>query len=102
MKPSLGDVFADAVFWVALAYRGDQYYARANAWAARIGGRVTTTDAVLTEAGNALSRPAWRGYAVALIDRIIAQRHVTIAPVDPALWIRGWDLYRQRPDKGWG
>ena len=102
MNPTLGDVFADTVFWIALLVRSDQYHARAQAWSQRVTGRMVTTDAVLTETANALARPDWRGPAVALIDHVLGRTDVTVVVTGPDLWNRGWDLYRRRPDKGWG
>jgi predicted nucleic acid-binding protein len=67
----------------------------------RIRGRIATTDAVLLETANALSRPNWRTSAVALFDRLRGHPDVEIVPCSGDLWSRGWDLYRQRSDKAW-
>ena len=99
---TLGDVFADAVFWIALVVRADQHHDRARAWSQRVTGQIVTTDAVLTEAANALARPAWRPHAVALVDRVRGRGDVDVVAVGSELWDRGWELYRNRPDKGWG
>jgi predicted nucleic acid-binding protein len=101
MTASVGDVFADTVYCIALVVKQDQYHQRAQAWTPCITGRITTTHAVLPETANALARPAWRASAVALIDHLRQRADVPIIPLEPALWERGWDLYRQRPDKGW-
>ena len=101
MSASVGDVFADTAYWIALVVRQDQYHQRVQAWTPRITGRITTTAAVLLETANALSRPAWRASAVALIDHLRQRADVLIHPPEQALWERGWDLYRNRPDKGW-
>jgi uncharacterized protein len=101
MTASLGDAFADTVYWVALVVKQDQYHQRARAWTTRITGRITTTASVLLETANALARPAWRASAVALIEHLRQRADVQIVPLEPALWERGWDLYRNRPDKAW-
>ncbi len=62
---------------------------------------MTTTGAVLLETANALARPAWRAGAVALIDHLRRRPDVQVVALDAALWERGWELYRTRPDKGW-
>jgi len=41
-------------------------------------------------------------HAVALIDHILGRPDVEVVRTAPDLWARGWALYRQRPDKGWG
>lgn len=102
MTVTLADAFADTVFWVALVSRADQYHARAQAWAQRVTGRLVTTDAVLTETANTLSRPDWRNRAVDLIDHVLGRPDVDVMRTGLDLWARGWELYRQRTDKGWG
>jgi uncharacterized protein len=101
MTAPIGDVFADTVYWVALVVKQDQHHPRVRAWTPHITGRIVTTALVLLETANALARPNWRASAVALIDHLRQRSDVLIAPPDPALWDRGWDLYRNRPDKGW-
>jgi predicted nucleic acid-binding protein len=101
MTAALGDVFADTVYWIALAAKQDQNHERARAWTPLITGRITTTAAVLLETANALARPAWRANAAALIEHLRKRADVLINPVEAPLWERGWDLYRNRPDKGW-
>jgi predicted nucleic acid-binding protein len=98
----LVDAIADTVFWVALVAQADQYHVRARAWSQRVTGRLVTTDAVLIETANTLSRPDWRIHATRLIDHILNRPDVNIVRCDPDRWQRGWDLYCQRPDKGWG
>ncbi len=101
MTVPLGDVFADTAYWIALVVKQDQYHQRARAWTPHITGRITTTALVLLETANALARPAWRASAVALIEHLRQRPDVPIIPPEPALWERAWDLYRNRPDKGW-
>ncbi len=95
------EVFADTVFWVGLVVKQDQYHDLARQWSLRVTGRITTTAAVLTETANTLARPGWRAYAVALIDHLLQRPDVEVVPLSPELWRRGWDLYRDRPDKAW-
>src|SRR2546426_796973 len=53
------------------------------------------------ETSNALAPPSWRAYAVALIDHVRSRPDVVVQEMTPDLWQRGWDLYRNRPDKAW-
>jgi predicted nucleic acid-binding protein len=101
MTATLDDVFADTVYWIALVVKQDQHHQQAQAWTPRISGRITTTAAVLLETANALARPSWRGTAVALIEHLRKRPDIQIMPLEPALWERGWDLYRNRRDKAW-
>jgi predicted nucleic acid-binding protein len=101
MTAPLRDVFADTSFWIALVVKQDQYHDQAQKWSLQISGRITTTIPVLLETANALARPAWRQHAVALIDYLQERPAVDVVPLSQELWERGWDLYRNRPDKAW-
>jgi uncharacterized protein len=101
MTAALGDVFADTVYWIALVVKQDQNHERARAWTPLITGRITTTAVVLLETANGLARPTWRASAAALVAHLRQRPDVHIVPAEAALWERGWDLYRSRPDKGW-
>jgi predicted nucleic acid-binding protein len=89
MTASLGDVFADTIYWIALVVKQDQYHPRAQTWTARVTGRITTTAPVLLETANALARPAWRASAVALLDHLRQRPDIHIIALEPALWERG-------------
>lgn len=93
--------FAGTLFWIALVVKQDQHHGRAQQWSLRITGRIITTVPVLLETANTLSRPAWRAAGVALIDHLLQRSDVQVVPLSMDLWSRGWDLYRQRPDKAW-
>jgi len=101
MTQDLEDVFADTAFWLALVVRQDAHHARAHAWSRRIGGRITTTSAVLLETANALARPTWRAHGVRLINHIRRREDVEIVTIDADLFDRGWELYCDRTDKSW-
>ena len=101
MTPGLRDVFADTSFWIALVVKQDEYHDRAQKSSLRIMGRITTTVPVLLETANALARPAWRPHGIALIEHLQQRPDVEIRELSPELWQRGWDLYRNRPDKAW-
>lgn len=101
MTAPLNDVFAETVFWIALVVKQDQYHERAQQWSLRITGRITTTVPVLLETANALARPAWRGPGVALVEHLLQRPDVEVVQLSTDLWKRGWEFYRDRPDKAW-
>ena len=100
MNSAVRDCFADTAFWFGLVVKQDQNHECARKWAAAVCGQITTTIAVLLETANLLARPAWRTSCVSLFDRF-AETGVDIVPLTMDLWQRGWDLFRNRPDKGW-
>ncbi len=67
--------------------------------------RMVTTEAVLTEVGNAFSKSQVRRYAqqqLTLVRGIVEDHQGRLIPVSHELWERAWELYDQRPDKDWG
>jgi predicted nucleic acid-binding protein len=101
MTAPLKDAFADTVFWIALVVKHDQYHERARRWSQRITGRITTTVPVLLETANALARPAWRAPGVAMLEHLMGRSDVEVVSLSAELWGRGWEMYRDRPDKAW-
>ena len=93
--------FADAVYYIALINPLDELHAQAAGVDDRAG--LVTTDAVL---GEVLAYFSGRGaydrvLAVSVVDRAIANPHVTVIHKDAALFFAGLSLYRARLDKGY-
>ena len=61
-----------------------------------------TTHAVLLEIGNALAKQRYRVAAIELLDSLQEDPDVEIIPISADLYIRAFQLYRERPDKEWG
>jgi predicted nucleic acid-binding protein len=66
-----------------------------------MGAPLVTTDAVLLEVGNSLARQRKQA-AVALIERFLRADNVEVVPLTPALFDKGFTLYRGHADKQWG
>jgi len=99
------DVFLDAAYAIALAAPSDQLHTRAVALAERLEADRTlmvTTQAVLLEIGNALSKRRYRSAAVELLSALAADPSVDVVPLSPGLYSDAFDLYRGRSDKEWG
>lgn len=96
-------LFLDTAFIQALLNRRDQYHSIAKALFPRIreAQEVWTTEAILTEVGNALSAMN-RAIAVEFIQQCYRLSNTRIVSVDTALFQKGLDLYRSRSDKAWG
>jgi predicted nucleic acid-binding protein len=97
--------FVDTSFLLALVVSSDQDHAQAQAWFDRWGNeswQVITTEAILTEFLNALSKPASRLLALKWLDFFRQEPTVEIISVDTGLFEQAVQLYRARPDKAWG
>jgi predicted nucleic acid-binding protein len=95
-------IFVDTSYVLALANTADRYHERARTTSQHVHGPFLTTEAVLTEIGNAFSRARWRELGVATIRALRSDPNIEIVPVDSALFDRAFDLYSERPDKEWG
>jgi predicted nucleic acid-binding protein len=94
-------IFADAGFLIALLQVRDQFYRRATAWSNAIQEPILTTEYVLCEFVNSLSRPLTRPKVHASLDSIRAASDWEIVPVSTALFTAGLQLHRQHADKEW-
>ncbi len=94
-------VFADAFFYIAVLNRHDAAHQRAMNSVAAGAIEVVTTAAVLLEVADAMTAPLWRSKCAEFLEDLPKQDATTIHPLSDALWRRGLDLYRRRPDKDW-
>ena len=100
-------VFWDTAAFVALGNRDDALHDDAVSVSEELASRgslVLTTDAVLTEVANTFSRAAWRSMARGLIEAVRESVEAGVAEivhVDESLWLQGWRLFVERPDKDW-
>ncbi len=94
-------VFADAAFYIALASPRNQNHTIAARFAGTFTGRAVTTEYVLTEVANYLSRPAHRAKFLDLLAHLRADNGTEIVASSSDLWDRGLDLYDRRRDKHW-
>lgn len=95
-------LFIDTSYILALINAGDQHHARATATALQLQAIYLTTEAVLTEIGNALARPLWRNLGVATLTELRADPDIEIVSVSAELFDRAFELYAARSDKSWG
>jgi predicted nucleic acid-binding protein len=95
-------VFIDTGYILALVNTADQYHQQARTAASRVAPPFVTTEAVLTEVGNALAKVHWRQLGVATLKALRTDANIEIVPVDAALFDRAVQLYSSRSDKEWG
>ena len=97
-------VFADTLYWVALAVPQDPSHTQAMNASANLGdSRLFTTDEVLTEFLNMLSGLGsyYRKKAVKTITVMLQKRSVTVLPQTRDSFMEGVRLYQSRADKGY-
>jgi uncharacterized protein len=90
------EVFLDAAYAIALSARSDQYRSRTVQLRAEMkaeGTRLVTTQGVVLEVGNALSKQRYRAAAVRLIASLLTDPNVDVVPLSPALLDRAFRLY---------
>lgn len=95
-------IFIDTGYILALLNTADEHHNRARAASQILQPPFITTEAVLTEIGNALSRQRWRTVALATITDLRTDPDIRVWPVDTGLFDRALRLYGQRLDKEWG
>jgi predicted nucleic acid-binding protein len=97
-------IFADAVYWIALLNRRDQWHsAVVKASRSLAGCQLVTTDEVLIEVLTAFCEagPIFRQRASALIRKLHQRPGITIHSQSRASFLTGLALYESRPDKGY-
>jgi len=97
----MNDLFADSSFYIAAVNPRDGLHGQATALLENLAGRLVTTDFVLLEVGNWLSRSRDRALFVELVKRLRADPNATIVGASRADFDAGLALYSQRPDKDW-
>ena len=95
-------LFVDTGYVIALINQTDQHHQQALQLADQYAGTpIVTTDAILLEIGNALSRIA-RNEASAIIRHFQTAPEVTLVPLTPELMSAALSLYEKHQDKTWG
>lgn len=94
-------VFADTSFYVAACNPRDTFHQAAVDFAQKFRGTLLTTEFVLLELGNWLSRTGDRAVFVGLIERVKADLDSRVVPAEHSLFERGYALFAGRPDKNW-
>jgi predicted nucleic acid-binding protein len=94
--------FIDTSYVLALVNTADQYHEQARLRATTVEPPFVTTEAVLVEIGNALSRARWRHLAIATLHDLRADPDIKVVPVNGELFDQAVALFSARADKEWG
>lgn len=95
-------VFADTLYWVAIARPNDPWAQASKKASSLLGGvRLLTTDEVLSELLAALSKGGehLRRQGAKMVRAILANPNVRVLPQSRDSFLKGVELYEQRPDK---
>ncbi|MGE0887159.1 MAG: type II toxin-antitoxin system VapC family toxin [Blastocatellales bacterium] len=98
-------VFIDTAAWISIIDADDSLHATAKAILHQLNrqkARLITTEFVLLEVADAFCKPRTRGIVIAYLDGLRRMSHLKVVPLSQSLLLESWDLYRRRPDKGWG
>jgi predicted nucleic acid-binding protein len=99
------EVFLDTVYAVALAATSDLLHEQAVRLSEQLekaGTRLITTQAILLEIGNALSKNRYRTAAIEILSSLESDPSVEIIPLSAERYSKAFNLYKSRPDKEWG
>ncbi len=95
------EVFLDTSFAIALSSITDMNHGRAVELAHKLEiqrTRLVTTEAILLEIGNALSKQKYRQGAIQLLESLQADPML----LTKDLYTAAFNLFKQREDKEWG
>jgi predicted nucleic acid-binding protein len=108
----MNEIFLDTSFAIASLAAGialsaitDQNHTRAVELAEQIESQnsyLVTTQAILLEIGNALSKQRYRTAAIQLLESLESDPNVEIVPLTNELYNAAFQLFRSRQDKEWG
>jgi predicted nucleic acid-binding protein len=96
------EVFLDTSFAIALSSVTDQNHLRAVKLANQIEinrTRLVTTQALLLEIGNALSKQKYRAAAIQLLESLETDPSVEVVVLTNSLYRLAFNLFKQREDK---
>ena len=99
------ELFLDTSFSIGLVSPRDQIHKKAVDWSEKIEDLkipVVTTQAVLLEIGNALSKSSFRKVGIGLLENLENDPDTTIVSLTDEIYNKAFELFRNRPDKEWG
>lgn len=95
-------VFLDTYFSIATAIVRDEFHERAVDLANKIAAedtQIITTQPVILEIGNSLSKLKYRQSAVGIIQRLDSDPNVSIISLTDELYAEGFKLFSSRSDQ---
>jgi predicted nucleic acid-binding protein len=99
------EVFLDTSFAIALSSVTDHNHVRAVQLANQLEAnrtRLVTTQAILLEIGNALSKQKYRIAAIQILESLETDPNIEVILLTRDLYTEAFNLFKQREDKEWG
>ena len=96
-------VFLDTSFVLAYVFKDDLYNLKAKNLQKEITKEniiILTTDLILVEIANSLSKIKFRHEAIITINNL--QEAINVLPVERSIFKDAWNLFEKRVDKVWG
>jgi len=93
--------FADSFFFIALLSEKDRNHHKTVEILDQLESALVTTEWVLAEVADAMSRPPARAKCFALFEFLKSHPLVSIVHAGHDHYERGLELYASRPDKDW-
>lgn len=98
-------IFVDSFAWIAVINKSDNYHEislRILEELLNKQAKLITTNYVVVETINALSKVEFRKTVINFIDKLGKSPSVQIVKITDEIYNNAWTLYQQRMDKGWG
>jgi predicted nucleic acid-binding protein len=97
----MNPVFADTSYFLAFLAEKDQHHERAMAWTRALRAPVVTTEYVVIEVGNSLTKGNDRDVFVDFYRALRQESTLELIAASTQLQDRGAKLFSERPDKEW-
>ena len=94
-------IFIDSGYLIALIRKRDKFHPAALEAAGLYSGPFLTTDLILMELANSLSKPPYRKTVISVIEKIQADSNTTIVPFSSEEMSKAFSLFKGRVDKTW-
>ena len=98
-------VFIDTFAWIAILNKSDTYHIESKNILKKLleeENKLITTNFIIVETINALSKQTFRKSVVKFINRIEQSSSVKIVNITEEIYKSAWLLYQNRLDKDWG
>lgn len=93
--------FIDTAYILGLLNPRDRWHGKAVEMSRTVKGPFVTSDAIMTEIGDALSERSRRVWSAEAIADLRADPDVTCVGIDETTFVAGLQLYREMADKDW-